>query len=135
MSPFCFSRFFFTVAYNFSDVTNLDESVSSVPNKIDRNTVTVVGSWDNFNITWSAVTNVNYGIVFYEIKVDSLSRNGSMVCFRRILIERRFLFLFSGSNNDTVHQILGQSTSFRETARLDTSLHVLGNVFSNQNKN
>lgn len=48
---------------------------------IEINSIQIMGSWSHFNITWNPVQNVNYGIVFYEIKVVSplKSKNTSTV--------------------------------------------------------
>lgn len=40
-----------------------------VPDAVDETTLRSVGSWDSFNITWSPVTNVNFGTVFYELQI------------------------------------------------------------------
>ena len=31
----------------------------------------VEGNWTSFNLTWNPVTNVNFGTVFYKIKIDT----------------------------------------------------------------
>lgn len=45
-------------------------SIKVVPLSIAENAIRIVGTHDRFNITWDPVSNVNYGIVFYEIRVD-----------------------------------------------------------------
>ncbi|XP_017769031.1 PREDICTED: proto-oncogene tyrosine-protein kinase ROS isoform X2 [Nicrophorus vespilloides] len=54
------------------------KGISVIPEQIERSSVQVSGSWDYFNITWKPVQRVNYGIVFYEIKVDTQLRNDSI---------------------------------------------------------
>ncbi|RZC34249.1 proto-oncogene tyrosine-protein kinase ROS, partial [Asbolus verrucosus] len=50
-----------------------------IPETVDKHSVRVVGSLNSFNVTWKAVQNVNYGKVFYEVSIDSLSRNDSTI--------------------------------------------------------
>lgn len=49
------------------DVTEDDLNV--LPEVVDPMSVRVVGTWDSFNISWQPITNVNFGTVFYEIKI------------------------------------------------------------------
>lgn len=64
----------------FVDTTNkLVNSISVIPESIEKNTIKAIGSWDSFNIVWEPCHNVNYGTVFYEIKVDTMLQNGSTV--------------------------------------------------------
>lgn len=53
--------------------------MSVIPEPIERSTIRTVGFWNSFNITWEPCHKVNFGTVFYEIKVDSLLKNGSSV--------------------------------------------------------
>ncbi|GJQ85805.1 sev [Trypoxylus dichotomus] len=46
-----------------------EEDINVLPDMVDAANVRVVGSWDSFNITWDPVENVNFGTVFYEIKI------------------------------------------------------------------
>ncbi|XP_044258516.1 proto-oncogene tyrosine-protein kinase ROS isoform X1 [Tribolium madens] len=50
-----------------------------IPETVDKNSVRIVGSLNSFNVTWNPVKNVNYGQVFYEVSIDSLSRNDSAI--------------------------------------------------------
>lgn len=43
--------------------------VDVIPKPVAQSSIRVSGSWESFNISWNAVTNVNYGQVFYEVKV------------------------------------------------------------------
>lgn len=42
-----------------------------VAEEISASSIQVTGTWDDFNITWQASTEVNYGIVFYTIAVTA----------------------------------------------------------------
>ncbi|KAK4881780.1 hypothetical protein RN001_005099 [Aquatica leii] len=53
------------------------ETINVIPEPINRNSIKVIGFWNSFNITWQPCQNVNFGTVFYEIKVDSLLKNTS----------------------------------------------------------
>ncbi|XP_074032211.1 receptor protein-tyrosine kinase sevenless isoform X2 [Leptinotarsa decemlineata] len=48
--------------------------VNVLPEKVNNNSVEVVGSSDSFNVTWNPVKNVNYGQVFYEVQIDDSTR-------------------------------------------------------------
>lgn len=50
-----------------------------IPDLVDKISVRTVGSSESFNITWSAVLNVNYGAVFYELQLDGPYTNYSSV--------------------------------------------------------
>ncbi|XP_030754698.1 proto-oncogene tyrosine-protein kinase ROS-like isoform X3 [Sitophilus oryzae] len=54
-------------------------NINVIPKEIDTGSVKVSGSSDSFNITWSPIKNVNYGVVFYEIQIDGLPRNNSTI--------------------------------------------------------
>lgn len=45
------------------------EDVNVLPDAIDESSLNVIGTWDSFNITWKPVVNVNFGDIFYEIKI------------------------------------------------------------------
>ncbi|KAF5278624.1 hypothetical protein FQA39_LY00666 [Lamprigera yunnana] len=64
----------YTWPNNSNQVT---DSISVIPQPINRNSIKVSGFWNSFNITWQPCDNVNFGTVFYEIKVDSLLKNTS----------------------------------------------------------
>ncbi|KAK5650142.1 hypothetical protein RI129_001171 [Pyrocoelia pectoralis] len=53
------------------------DDVSVIPEPINRNSIKVIGFWNSFNITWEPCQKVNFGTVFYEIKVDNLLKNSS----------------------------------------------------------
>lgn len=57
----------------FVDATNklVDGEISVIPEPVKEDSITTKGLWDSFNITWSPCSNVNYGTVFYEVKIDS----------------------------------------------------------------
>ncbi|KAF7989871.1 hypothetical protein HCN44_008545 [Aphidius gifuensis] len=44
------------------------DNIIVIPDSIDADTIKVIGTWNNFNITWKPIDNINYGTVFYEIK-------------------------------------------------------------------
>ena len=44
--------------------------VNVIPNSIKPHDIKVIGSWDNFAIKWTAIDNVNYGQVFYNLLVE-----------------------------------------------------------------
>lgn len=46
---------------------------------LDKTSIKVVGSSEDFNITWNSIKNVNYGTVFYEIQIDSPFKSDSTV--------------------------------------------------------
>lgn len=46
-----------------------EEDINVLPDVVDVSSVGVVGTWDDFNITWKPIENVNFGTVFYEIKI------------------------------------------------------------------
>lgn len=60
-------------------VESQTEPIIVIPEMVDRSSVRVVGPSNSFNVTWDPVNNVNYGEVFYEVSIDSLSRNDSTV--------------------------------------------------------
>lgn len=37
------------------------------PNSVDPESITIVGTWRDFNVTWQPVNNTSYGRVFYEV--------------------------------------------------------------------
>ncbi|XP_030850010.1 proto-oncogene tyrosine-protein kinase ROS [Strongylocentrotus purpuratus] len=47
------------------------ERPTVVAEEISPSSIQVTGTWDDFNITWQASTEVNYGIVFYTIAVTA----------------------------------------------------------------
>ena len=44
-------------------------SINVIPDAIPNASIQIQGTYKFFNITWDPVTNVNYGSVFYEIKI------------------------------------------------------------------
>ncbi|XP_064488538.1 proto-oncogene tyrosine-protein kinase ROS-like isoform X2 [Ornithodoros turicata] len=44
-------------------------SINVVPGLIPAGGIKVLGTWENFNITWPMESQVNYGKVFYELKI------------------------------------------------------------------
>ncbi|KAF4521972.1 hypothetical protein B566_EDAN012521 [Ephemera danica] len=45
-----------------------EKVITVIPSLVRQDSIRLVGSWDAFNVTWAAVTNVNFGRVFYEVK-------------------------------------------------------------------
>lgn len=41
-----------------------------LPDQVRNDTIKAVGKWDRFNVSWHPVTNVNYGVVNYEITIS-----------------------------------------------------------------
>lgn len=52
----------------------LNTSLTVIPDPVMHQSVRVQGAWDSFNITWDPVTNVNYGQLFYEIKISNVAK-------------------------------------------------------------
>lgn len=66
----------------------LDPSlVKVVPSQIARNKIKVIGTWENFTIIWSMETNVNYGEVFYELKISD-----DREVYTQVTLENRFVY-------------------------------------------
>lgn len=40
-----------------------------IPNPVQKSSIRIEGSFDSFNVLWDAVTNVNYGKIFYRVKM------------------------------------------------------------------
>ncbi|XP_043520805.1 proto-oncogene tyrosine-protein kinase ROS isoform X2 [Frieseomelitta varia] len=54
------------------------ETVVVLPNAVSYNSIRIEGTWRNFNISWDPVKNINYGIVFYEVKfADYINTNSN----------------------------------------------------------
>lgn len=54
------------------------ENIVVLPNAVDYNSIRVEGTWRNFSVFWDPVTNINYGTVFYEVKIlDYLNINSN----------------------------------------------------------
>ncbi|XP_015585702.1 proto-oncogene tyrosine-protein kinase ROS isoform X3 [Cephus cinctus] len=52
------------------------ENIVVLPHPVDLDSIRVVGTWRNFNVSWDPVKNVNYGTVFYEVKfADYINTN------------------------------------------------------------
>ncbi|KAG8223272.1 hypothetical protein J437_LFUL001549 [Ladona fulva] len=47
--------------------------VKVIPNPVPIDSIRISGTWDQFRISWSPVTNVNHGKVFYEVKMDEFT--------------------------------------------------------------
>uniref|UniRef100_T1IRG8 receptor protein-tyrosine kinase n=1 Tax=Strigamia maritima TaxID=126957 RepID=T1IRG8_STRMM len=47
------------------------ETLNVCPGQINESSIRVQGVWQNFTLSWQPISNVNYGKVFYEIKMDS----------------------------------------------------------------
>lgn len=54
----------------FSKDVNVTKDIEVIPSHVNDSTITVIGHWNKFTISWDSVTNVNYGAVYYEIIVD-----------------------------------------------------------------
>ena len=46
-----------------------DAPPNVIPSTINKSSVAISGTWDDFTITWDASTEVKYGNVLYEISV------------------------------------------------------------------
>lgn len=54
------------------------DTIMVLPNAVKLDSIRVEGTWRNFNVSWDAVTNVNYGTVFYEVKfADYINTNSN----------------------------------------------------------
>ncbi|XP_025828950.1 proto-oncogene tyrosine-protein kinase ROS isoform X3 [Agrilus planipennis] len=51
------------------------ETLNVLPEQVIQSSIQVRGMWDSFYIEWKPVDNVNYGTVFYEIRVDVIQGN------------------------------------------------------------
>ncbi|XP_023240042.1 proto-oncogene tyrosine-protein kinase ROS-like [Centruroides sculpturatus] len=69
-------------SYKLQTLTVVDPSLHYIPGKdrskinvipyaIQENQVQVNGLWDRFNITWNLESGVNYGTVYYEMKIET----------------------------------------------------------------
>ncbi|GAB6030941.1 hypothetical protein CHUAL_007766 [Chamberlinius hualienensis] len=56
-----------------------DGELMVIPSAVDINSVKILGRWDNFNISWTPITNINYGNVFYEVRVDDKNATDGMM--------------------------------------------------------
>ncbi|XP_054720908.1 proto-oncogene tyrosine-protein kinase ROS-like [Uloborus diversus] len=61
-------------------------SIQVVPHVISENNIFVKGTWDKFNISWSPVQSVNFGMVFYEITVDDGDEVYNMVTNETVFV-------------------------------------------------
>ncbi|XP_046600630.1 proto-oncogene tyrosine-protein kinase ROS isoform X2 [Neodiprion lecontei] len=51
-------------------------SIVVLPSAVSIDSIRVEGKWNNFNVSWNPVKNVNYGTVFYEVKfADYINTN------------------------------------------------------------
>lgn len=46
-------------------------NINVIPEAIPNSSIQIIGTYKIFNITWEKIENVNYGSVFYEIKIKS----------------------------------------------------------------
>ncbi|GAB0094112.1 Tyrosine-protein kinase receptor [Sergentomyia squamirostris] len=46
-------------------------NINVIPNQVSNATIKIRGVWSAFDIIWEAVSNVNYGQVFYEIRIHA----------------------------------------------------------------
>ncbi|XP_074098359.1 receptor protein-tyrosine kinase sevenless isoform X3 [Cotesia typhae] len=44
------------------------DNITVIPRAVSLNSIRVIGTWGNFNVSWDPVTNINHGTVFYEVK-------------------------------------------------------------------
>ena len=42
-----------------------------LPDAVAASSFHAEGTWDNFSVAWDAVTNVNHGVVTYDIVLDT----------------------------------------------------------------
>lgn len=57
-----------------------NHTVCVMPDAVDPEQIIISGTWDNFTIKWTPVTNVNYGQVFYDLMLeDSLHRRTNII--------------------------------------------------------
>lgn len=47
-----------------------NEIINVIPEPINQASIKIIGNYDTFNITWEHILKVNYGILFYDIKVE-----------------------------------------------------------------
>ncbi len=65
---YTFPEFHFVFFLNFI-LENESEKINVIPNALSKSSIRIEGSSKLFNITWSPVTNVNYGEVYYRLKM------------------------------------------------------------------
>ncbi|XP_076304800.1 proto-oncogene tyrosine-protein kinase ROS-like [Tachypleus tridentatus] len=46
------------------------KNINVIPEVIPENDILLTGKWDNFTISWPSSKRVNYGQVFYKVKID-----------------------------------------------------------------
>lgn len=51
------------------------ETIVVLPDAVDVQSIRIEGDWTSFNISWDAVNNTNYGIVFYEVVFSYVNTN------------------------------------------------------------
>lgn len=54
--------------HTYPEVT---DNINVIPEAIPNSSIQIIGTYKFFNITWDKIKNVNYGNVFYEIKIRS----------------------------------------------------------------
>ncbi|XP_008552558.1 proto-oncogene tyrosine-protein kinase ROS isoform X3 [Microplitis demolitor] len=53
------------------------DNITVIPRPVSADSIRVIGTWRNFNVTWDPVTNINYGTVFYEVKFTNYINTNS----------------------------------------------------------
>lgn len=69
--------------------SDLDKNINVIPEQIDEDSIRVIGSSSSFNITWSPVTNVNAGQVFYELTTEDYIKPDPIVMTDNVLVYER----------------------------------------------
>lgn len=64
----------------FSDGRELNK-VNVIPEAVAQMSLRVEGTFHDFNITWDPITNVNYGQIFYEIKIRHADKKDIFVSY------------------------------------------------------
>lgn len=55
--------------------------INVIPQPISKQSLRVEGSFEEFKICWDKVRNVNYGQVFYEIKITNSNKKDITVSY------------------------------------------------------
>lgn len=54
------------------------DNIIVLPSAVNADSIRVEGNWSKFNVSWDPVKNINYGIVFYEVKfTDHININSN----------------------------------------------------------
>lgn len=62
----------------FSGNIELD-AVNVIPEAVSQKSLRIEGKFHGFNVTWDPISNVNYGQVFYEIKISHSDKRDIVV--------------------------------------------------------